>query len=320
MNILTKIFIAFFLSSTACFGSSVEYQWHALDREWSFSLNLSNDLYDVYSQRTRFRDYDLFVTDSFDDKLIGQLTKYFSESLSSLNFQSIDVLKFVAAFVQSLDYTNDLATKGIDEYPKFPFETLYDAAGDCEDTSILLAALQLDLKFEVILLEFDQHLAVAVALPQNSVDGYYVESEGKKYFYIETTGNNWDIGQLPDHYIGSESTILNLTQRPSFQLSSEYSYSYTNMSIELKSEISLFNLGSITSSSTEVKIQVIDFDDYIISESISSPFVVEEEELYKFVSKPLKFIYTSPLKVIVTVYYMNEPIDQLIGDWFYLKD
>ena len=52
-----------------------------------------------------------------------------------------DRVDFVLSFVQSLPYTLDDVTTGYDEFRRYAVETLIEGGGDCEDTTILVAAI-----------------------------------------------------------------------------------------------------------------------------------------------------------------------------------
>jgi hypothetical protein len=108
-------------------------------------------------------------------------------------------VNFVISFVQSLPYTVDDVTTAWNEYPRYPIETLFDRGGDCEDTSILVAALLEGLGYDcaLLILDEDDHCAVGV-----DIDAYgtYYEVNGVQYFYLETTGEGWEIGQQPDSF------------------------------------------------------------------------------------------------------------------------
>mgnify|MGYP007120167640 FL=1 len=114
------------------------------------------------------------------------------------------IAEFITAFVQNLEYQDDLAYTGALEYPKYPMETLYDHGGDCEDTAALLARLLSILGYGAVLLESDNHMAVGL---QTSGEGN-ISYEGNHYYYIETTGAGWRIGEVPDDMVGERIRIL----------------------------------------------------------------------------------------------------------------
>lgn len=112
-------------------------------------------------------------------------------------------LEFVASFVQgALPYVSEEG-----EYPKYPAETLVEG-GDCEDKSILLAALLRALGYKVALLVFDGdpgHMAVGVDCP--GCRGAYYLHDGVKYFYLETTQPGWAPGEVPPEFVGARARL-----------------------------------------------------------------------------------------------------------------
>ena len=116
-------------------------------------------------------------------------------------------VNFVLAFVQSLPYTEDVTT-GYNEFYKYAIETLFDGGGDCEDTSILFAAILNGLGFEVALIIPPGHLAVGV---KGDFRGAVVSYKNNNYYYCETTGTGWKLGQVPDDYKGKKVEIMPIT-------------------------------------------------------------------------------------------------------------
>ncbi len=110
---------------------------------------------------------------------------------------------FVVRMVQSLRYTDDKLT-GFDDYTKYPMQTINDGTGDCEDMAILAAAILHKLEYDVKLVYLDPlnsnvaHLAIAVQ--GENVKGTYWTKNGKKYYYIETTSNEFKFGELPEEW------------------------------------------------------------------------------------------------------------------------
>lgn len=42
----------------------------------------------------------------------------------------------------------------------------------------------------------------------DDLPGYYWEYDGRKYYYIETTGVGWGIGDLPDEYKDDSAYVI----------------------------------------------------------------------------------------------------------------
>ncbi|MFH0769103.1 MAG: hypothetical protein V1932_06020, partial [Chloroflexota bacterium] len=83
----------------------------------------------------------------------------------------------------------------------------------CEDTSILLASLLDKMGYGVVLLDLPQHVAVGIKGGEN-VYGTYWNYGGDRYYYIETTGSGWGIGQLPEEYEGASANVYPMVPVP----------------------------------------------------------------------------------------------------------
>lgn len=177
------------------------YRWG--DYYWTLPIPLRTYFY--YKEKPRpisFLGYSSMVTDPYDDSLIDGMVRNLGEAAVTKNLSMLEKTNFVVAFIQSLPYTEDVVTTPYDEYPRYPAETLFDRGGDCEDTSILAATLLTAMGYNVVLLVFEeeQHMAIGVDIPNANALGYYWEYQGEKYFYLETTGEGWQIGDCPSEY------------------------------------------------------------------------------------------------------------------------
>lgn len=175
------------------------YKWNYNGtRELNVAITLSS--YVNYSEKPRpreIREYVDMVTESKSDPSIKSLVSQLREIADTKRYNDRQLADYVASFVQSMPYTIDYDTKGRDEYPRYPVETLFERGGDCEDTSILTACLLDSLGIEVILLfmEDAQHIAVGVDVPLQY--GYYFEFGDTNFWFLETTAEGWRIGDMP---------------------------------------------------------------------------------------------------------------------------
>ena len=98
-------------------------------------------------------------------------------------------------FVQSMIYEYDIDYIGVNEYPKYAIETIIDEKGDCEDTSFLMASILEALGVDTILFNLPGHIAVGVYC--ETCSGSYYLYNGRKYYFLETTGapGSWQIGR-----------------------------------------------------------------------------------------------------------------------------
>jgi hypothetical protein len=190
-----------------------EFKWSFKGYNWSWSLNISKALYEDYrsvpvSTRTMhgLAGYGfLTTTNDYYLKLVAEKLK---EAASQKEYEPYDQVSFVLAFVQSLPYTSDSVTSGYDEYPRFPLETLVDNGGDCEDTSILFATLTLIMGYGTVYINPTDHYAVGV-LGDNLAGSYYTH-ENKTYYYCETTGDGWEIGEIPPEFKDKSAYIYEI--------------------------------------------------------------------------------------------------------------
>ncbi len=191
----------------------VEYEWEdpynsRRSKTWYYTGTLDTSIYNYYRSvdRKNINGYTYYTKDTLDDYLIEDLVDTFREGAE--DYDNNQLARLVIAFVQSFDYISDEDWTGTyDEYPKFPYETLYDHCGDCEDTSILLATLLKEMGFDVCLIGLPGHMAVGIK-GGDSVKGSYFSYGSKKYFYIETTAEGWDVGEIPDEYAGSRAQLM----------------------------------------------------------------------------------------------------------------
>ena len=189
------------------------YQWEHKWETWEWTLDIPLSIYAEYLERPRPESLSGWVDmakDDEDDYYIDQMVQQINTAALEKSFTEGEKLNFVVAFVQNLPYTADNVTTPYDEYPRYPIETLFDRGGDCEDTSILVAALLDRLGYDVALLflEDAQHVAVGVYL--TNTYGAYYEYDEKKYYYLETTVPGWEIGVIPPSYSDTEAHIYPL--------------------------------------------------------------------------------------------------------------
>jgi hypothetical protein len=194
------------------------FAWNYNGKYWTWNLSIPQSLYDSYkavpvSTRTENGPSGYGFLSTTEDYYIKILAQKLNETANQQGYNSYDKVSFVLAFVQSLPYTSDSVTTGHDEYPRFPLETLVDDGGDCEDTSILFATLTLIMGYGTVYINPTGHYAVGVL--GNSLRGTYwthPENSNNTYYYCETTGDNFKIGQLPEEFLGQKAFIYDIDQ------------------------------------------------------------------------------------------------------------
>ncbi len=210
---------------------NLNYKWSVGDKNFEVSLKIPKEYYNGVETSTIDRNgtvsSDRYITPGPDGKdiivfgvkdyiVVDQYVKELADALTVLwakeyhddNKDMIDVAQFYAYFCQTaIDYADD-NTKGQNEYWKYPIETLVDGKGDCEDTSILLAALIQASGFEkysgaggIFLLPGHAMAAIDV----EALEGEQYEISHFGFYPIETalhkgSINLYKIGQVSEDY------------------------------------------------------------------------------------------------------------------------
>lgn len=181
------------------------WRYPSYGAEYSINLQISYYDYNYFNSKRRFYNYTEYATDSAD---VGGLTALADElrnmAARSGYTSAYDIAGFITAFVQSIEYMDDMATKGVAEYPKYPIETLFEQGGDCEDKAVLLAKLLKLLGYGSVLLVSSDHMAVGL---QTSGSGN-LSYDGADYYYIETTEPGWRVGEVPGDMLGIGMEVL----------------------------------------------------------------------------------------------------------------
>jgi hypothetical protein len=181
---------------------SYSFKYQTWQLAWDISITMREYLY--YKEKSRGTDsskYTAMVTDNHADSLINILVKKIKDASLNYNLKKTDTVDLVGTFVQSLVHGNQNIATPYDDRPLYPIETLFEQGGDCEDTSILAAALLQRLEYNQVFFVFTQpkHVALGVDIPMAPyVNGW--EYQAKRYIYLETTGDNYAVGVAPTVY------------------------------------------------------------------------------------------------------------------------
>lgn len=301
-------------------GFTRDFKWNYNDYKCYMTLNLYPEVYKMFKQRERTRDYDLFASDIYSKEYIKSLTDGIKKFGKNNGLSDAEIPYLIISFVQSLHYTSDKVTTGFDEYPRFPYETLYDNGGDCEDTSILASAMLNELGYGVVILEFKEnigHMAVGIKCNPSEGQSYY-EYNGITFCYLETTTKGWNVGQVPDEFKNSEAIIIPIVEKPSLKIHfiSNYAYNfqdvYTNVDVEVK------NLGSKTAENTRiyVALQTVDTDK-VWAQVQSDALEIQPEETYSYKVTNLHSSTGQPFRIYVRAWGDNVISDETVSDWIY---
>ncbi len=129
-------------------------------------------------------DVSVYFNESVPNEIVQAVIEPLKKIVLEKGFHARQAVAFLHAFVlNGFAYKDDLKTKR-GEHTSSPHETLASEFSDCEDRSILLAALIRGvLGFEVVALEYPNHITLAVHFPDfipEEADEVYTYN-GKRY-------------------------------------------------------------------------------------------------------------------------------------------
>ncbi|MEN8613727.1 hypothetical protein ABFB09_00395 [Dehalogenimonas sp. THU2] len=297
---------------------SRSYKWNFKGAEWTWEFSVPQALYDYYKSLPRppTENYSVYVTHPYDDPYIEALVAKIKEAAKTKGYSEYETIEFATAFVQSLPYTSDNVTTKFDEYPRYPIETLIDNGGDCEDTSILMASFIDVMNFGVVLLGFDApagsdsgHMAVGIKGGE-SVYGSYWEYTGSKYFYLETTGDNWGIGDIPVEYENRSAHIYPMAPVPI--LTHEWTGSGRGQYADLT--ISVSNFGSAEAKGVYVFTGFDAGNDMVRNSERSPVFDLGIGETAT-ITITIRVPAGEHTRILVQIVYGGYAVDESFSDW-----
>jgi predicted transglutaminase-like cysteine proteinase len=295
-----------------------DYKWDFELKQWTWSMQIPEAAYDYYKSlpRSPTDDYSIYVTHPLDDTLINSLADEIRGNAQKEGYNEYETVSFAIAFVQSLPYASDSVATGYDEYPRYPIETLVDDGGDCEDTSILAASLIEALGYGVVLLVFPEtaesegHCAVGVAGGED-VYGTFWKYGGKNYYYLETTGEGWEIGDIPEEYQQASAHIYPMIPIPILT----HSWTVEPNGDFIQLEVTVENLGSAEAEGVYVYAGFDASNDRCWNRQISPVFQLGVNES---ITATLNLLppYGKYTRIVVQIVYDGYAVDNSYSKWF----
>lgn len=132
------------------------------------------------------------------------MVAFVHEQVRTHGLSTFETIQLVLDFVQEPNITYWLDDQSPElndakEYFRSAVETLFDKRGDCDCKAVLAATLLKAMGFPVLLVISDDacHAAIAVGgAPEPwSPDLAFIVRNGIYYYYCETTGEHWQVGQ-----------------------------------------------------------------------------------------------------------------------------
>jgi hypothetical protein len=184
---------------------------------WSWSFEVSSSEYYACQQITRNdvlpSDYSKYVT--ANESTIVQIADYLLQQSDALNYSDYRKIWLALSFVQATTYESDLDSKGVEEYARYPIETLVDGVGDCEDTAALFCSIARAMGYPSVMLYIyavfgsgSNHMGTAVAGAAMPAGSCSIVNNGITYYYCETTSSSYSPGELPDVLQSARYTVI----------------------------------------------------------------------------------------------------------------
>ncbi len=192
------------------------FTWEYAGKTWQWETKFSEGLYTYFRglPRPQTQNYSVYVTHKADDAIIDFMASELVRVAQAEGLDKLQTAELAAAFVQRLQYMLDTATKQVEEYPRYPVETLVDNCGDCDDKSSLLAALLDRMGYKVVMIIFPgKHGAIGITNLEGAKGTSFKYNEDD-YYYIETTDSGWEVGQIPDQYKGLDAIFFEMKPVP----------------------------------------------------------------------------------------------------------
>ncbi|MDZ7623653.1 MAG: hypothetical protein U5J96_04285 [Ignavibacteriaceae bacterium] len=111
------------------------------------------------------------------------------------NFDFRDRIYFVITFVQNIMYERPGGT--LDLFP--PLGTIAYRFGDCDSKALLLYVILEKMGVDCAMLWSYNYKHAMLGIKVNG-RGNFLTANGKKYYFLETTYPNWDMGEIPPEF------------------------------------------------------------------------------------------------------------------------
>lgn len=119
----------------------------------------------------------------------------FNKIFSEENFDDRDKIYFVITFVQNIRY--DRPGGMLDLFP--PLGTIAYRFGDCDSKTMLLYVILEKMGVDCAMLWSYNYKHAMLGIRVNG-RGNFLVANGKKYYFLETTYPNWEVGVIPPEF------------------------------------------------------------------------------------------------------------------------
>lgn len=163
---------------------------------------------DFYSEYPQV-DIAVYANAQVSANFLQWLDTYIKPELEGMT-KAEQVLALMMYVQYGFDYATDQDQFGY-EKPFFCEENFFYPKNDCEDRSILLSCLIRHLLgLKVVLLDYPEHIATAVSIPDLTIQGDYYLIDGEAYYVCDPTYIGAGIGESMPQYQDIRATVIKL--------------------------------------------------------------------------------------------------------------
>jgi len=222
-------------------------------------------------ERAETHDYTTYVVNPYDDSYLYDL----AISISDSETDPEAISNLIGKYVQDISYQSE-----IEEYPKYPLETIQDGNGDCEDKSILASALLDSIGINTALVRVKGHMLLSV-----DVNGWkYLETTRKGSILSKSAGY-----EIVDFMVVEEKLIL-------FHTWQAVQYSLANKNLYIEGTVTISNVGNVIAQNVELRV--------ISGSSQRTFFDIEPQQTVDF-----DFRVSSNGEIYTQLYYNGKMVD-----------
>ena len=165
--------------------ASMSYKELGLERNYSDPITESRVVWaEVYRR----------VYNNSTNKL-NAILEGFNRIFINENFDSRDKIYFIITFVQNIKYGRPGGM--LDLFP--PLGTIAYRFGDCDSKTMLLYVVLEKMSVDCAMLWSYNYKHAMLGIRVNG-RGNFLTTNGKKYYFLETTYPNWNVGDIPPEF------------------------------------------------------------------------------------------------------------------------
>jgi len=169
--------------------------------------------------------------------------------------------------------------------------------------------------YDVVLLELPEHMALGIKCDPET-EGRSFEYKNNHYYYLETTGSNWQIGEMPEEYEDEPVEVIPVYRRPLVNLDFSAQCEYSQKEGVVDVNVTLRNVGSEIAENTTVYVALqADSESKVWDQIESDPVIIEPEEAYQFTAKGLRVPGGKTFRVYVQAIGENLLSEEITSEW-----